>query len=119
MIFLLSHLRPHDLAPPHNPFQWEGQHVKGHQDRGVSYYSLSRLSQLNVQMDRMAKSFWMHLVLTSPIHDIPQPRSHPIHKELWQLWAGDIKITAPSTKELHSLIQDPITDSGQSYWLKQ
>ena len=63
------------------PFQWEGKHVKGHQDCHISYCNLSRLSKLNVQMDLVAKSYWQHLVTSSPTDAIPMPVSHPIHKE--------------------------------------
>ena len=97
------------------PFEWEGVHVKGHQDQKRAYHSLSRLSKLNVQMDKLAKAYWQYLVTNFQEDSIPVPVSHPIYKEGWQLWAGDVKIVEPSTNKLYSLIQDPIT---RSWWVR-
>ena len=97
------------------PFQWVGEHVKGHQDSNVSYFNLPRIAKLNVQMDLMAKSYWLHLVNSHPHDAIPLPVSHSIHKEGWQLWSNDVKIVEPSTNKLYSHIHDPIT---QRWWVR-
>jgi len=41
-----------------SPIQWRNVHVKGHQDDHVHHDELNRAAQLNVEMDRLSKSFW-------------------------------------------------------------
>lgn len=97
------------------PIIWVGVHVEGHQDKGTPLHSLSRLARLNVQMDSLAKSYWQHLVTSSPGDAMPLPTSHPIYGEEWQLWAGDTKISDPNSDNLYAIIQDPVT---HQWWVR-
>jgi hypothetical protein len=38
-----------------SPIQWQFEHLKGHQDKYISYSQLDRWAQLNVQADAIAK----------------------------------------------------------------
>jgi hypothetical protein len=91
-----------------SPIQWKAVHVKGHQDRTKPIQMLSRNARLNVEMDRLAEAYWIHLVSCS--EEMPSPRTHAIFGEEWQLWNGDHKITHPSDKILYPIFQDPHTD---------
>jgi hypothetical protein len=88
--------------------QWETEHVKGHQDRVMPVQALSRKARLNVEMDRLAGAYWIHLVTTSD--SMPTPITQAITGEEWQLWNGDHKMTHPHDNILYSAFQDPITD---------
>jgi hypothetical protein len=90
------------------PIQWEAEHVKGHQDRVAPVQELPRKAQLNVEMDRLAGAYWIHLVTRS--ETMPSPKSQAIFGEEWQLWNGDHKISHPTDKILYSIFQDPFTD---------
>ena len=62
-------------------------------------------------MDTLAKSFWIHLVTSSP--GMPAAPAHAIQHEGWQLWDGHTKIRRPSLKQLYRLLYTPIT---LSWW---
>jgi hypothetical protein len=91
-----------------SPIQWEAIHIKGHQDRHAPIQALSREARLNVEMDRVAGAYWIHL--TSQSENMPAPTTRAIYGEEWQLWNGDHKITHPTDKILYSIFQDPETD---------
>ena len=97
------------------PISWIGEHVKGHQDQHLSYYSLPRLAQLNIEMDLLAKRYWHHLQCSNLDTAAPTPVCHHIHGEQWQIWAGTTKLTHPSTTDLYNTICDPIT---QQWWVR-
>jgi hypothetical protein len=90
------------------PVFWESEHIKGHQDTAIPYQMLSRQAQLNVEMDKIAGAYWIHLVATS--ETMPVPRIHEVFGEEWQLWNGDFKISNPADQTLYSIFQDPQTD---------
>ena len=98
-----------------SPLTWVPEHIKGHQDDWVDVSTLPRVAQMNVAMDHSAKNYWLHLV-HSATPDAPcTPVMHDIYKEGWQLWAGDNKIINPSTPELYSQVQNPIT---KRWWVR-
>jgi hypothetical protein len=88
--------------------QWEAEHVKGHQDRTTPLHDLTRQARLNVEMDRVAEAYWIHLVTRA--ETMPAPKTQVITGEEWQLWNGEHKITHPHDKILYSIFQDPVTD---------
>jgi hypothetical protein len=90
------------------PIHWEAVHIKGHQDRHIPIQKLSRKARLNVEMDRLASAYWIHLISRSDT--MPAPTTRAIFGEEWQLWNGDYKITHPSDNILYSIFQDPETD---------
>jgi len=99
-----------------SPIQWQNIHVKGHQDDHLHYDKLNRVAQLNVKMDRLAKSFWRHCYIHEHTALQPlEPRQHPIHLEGWALWHGTTKVINPNRQHLYELIHDPIT---MSKWIR-
>ncbi|MGL5934842.1 MAG: hypothetical protein ACRCZI_04390, partial [Cetobacterium sp.] len=93
---------------------WKAEHVKGHQDRAKSIHTLTRQAKLNIEVDRTATAYWIHLVSRSKV--MPTPEIIPIHGEEWQLWQGEKKITHPSRKLLYAIMQDRST---QMWWLRE
>jgi hypothetical protein len=95
-----------------SPIQWKGQHVKGHQDKNKQ--KLTRLELLNIEMDKLAKTYWRHLYANpnAPLH---QPVARQIYNEGWSIWAGTEKIVNPHRRTLYQRLQDPIT---QQYWVR-
>jgi len=97
------------------PLQITGHHVKGHQDDHVDLQLLSHPARLNVEMDKLAKAYWLHLTTQTPSNTMPEPIQHPIQGEKWQIWNGDQKVVDPSTDNLYGLIQNPIT---HQWWIR-
>ena len=100
------------------PIVWKGIHVKGHLDDHHRWSDLSRVEQLNVQMDFMAKDFWAHTYtpsLTDGIETVPPPLSHAIHNEGWTIWekSSGNKIIQADRNSLYSILSKP---SLLSYW---
>jgi hypothetical protein len=57
--------------------------IKGHQDSALPLQALTREALLNVEVDKMAGTYWIKLVENS--QTMPQPETHEIHEEEWQL----------------------------------
>jgi hypothetical protein len=96
-----------------SPLSWSGEHVKGHQDDHLLLRPLTRLENLNVAMDTLAKRFWYHMV--NPLNDdlLPEALLHSIYGEGWQIWNGSKKLTRPTNTLLYTCIQGPQT---QFFW---
>jgi len=95
-----------------SPIQWHNIHVKGHQDDHLQCDKLNRVAQLNVEMDRLAKSFWRHCHIHQHAALQPlEPPQHPMHLEGWTLWNANTKVTHPNRQHLCKLTHDPITTS--------
>ena len=92
------------------PIHVHAEHVTGHQDT-KTHRPLTHLEKLNVEMDALAKSFWIHLVTSAP--GMPAAPTPDIQHEGWQLWDGTTKISRPSLKHLYRLLYTPIT---LSWW---
>ena len=86
------------------------EHVKGHQDskKGTP---LTRLENLNVEVDALAKRYWQHHLENSLNHALPQPEQCTIRGEGWQLWDNDTKVTQATTAALYRRAQYPATFS--------
>ncbi len=96
-----------------SPVTWLPEHVKGHQDSAPLLRSLTYLEGLNVRMDWLAKAYWRALARSSPT--LPTPLHQSLSGEGWQLWEGQHKISGPSTDNLYSIIQTPLT---QMWWIR-
>ena len=79
-----------------SPLAWSCEHVRGHQDKHG--FLLNRQEHLNVEMDNLAKSYWIH---TSGYHGSPQQR---VHGEAWPLWIESKKITGQFAPAIHDHI---------------
>ena len=66
-----------------SPITWNAIHVDGHQDDKKNF-PLTRLENLNVEMDSTAKAFWNHLYLHEQHSMIPP--HHQVHGEGWSIW---------------------------------
>ena len=96
-----------------SPLTWTSEHVKGHQDSKKRHQPLTPLERLNVKMDRLAKSTWLHSFRQA---SVPPDIAHiSIRGEGWQLWNGSVKVINPSTSNLYDLIQDSPT---QMWWIR-
>ena len=94
-----------------SPITWKPVHVYGHQDKKVKD-SHRRLSDLNCQMDALAKQYWAFLFHRLPTLEAPHL---PIHNEGWTVWNGNVKVSSPNKAALYGLIMDPIT---QMWWVR-
>ena len=65
-----------------SPITWKPVHVYGHQDKKIKD-SHRRLSNLNCQMDALAKQYWAHLFHLLPPGETPHI---PIYNEGWSIW---------------------------------
>jgi hypothetical protein len=82
------------------------QHVKGHQDSLRPFAELSRLSQLNVSMDKLAKSYLCHL-LDKCNSTVPSN----IHGEGWSCWIDHTKTTTDPTAQIRDhVFRQPMRD---------
>ena len=96
-----------------SPLQWMCEHVRGHQDSKLCHRPLTRLENLNVQMDKLAQVVWTHYAQ----HDetLPLPTLTAIYVEGWQLWHGNTKISDPSVHNIYAILQEPTT---QMWWIR-
>ena len=92
---------------------WTAEHVKGHQDDKL-HHTLTHKELLNVEMDKLAKQYWVHLMHTSG-NFLPVPPEQGIAGEGWQIWVGDKKLNSPNTNTLYDTIHTPIT---QNWWIR-
>jgi hypothetical protein len=70
-----------------SPVHWKPRHVRGHQDKHVPIHLLDMWSQLNVEMDSLAKTYW------NQMHAVVQP-FYPASQYGWSLWTGKRKLAS-------------------------
>lgn len=90
------------------PVNWIFQHVHGHQDRTQHYTLLDRPSQLNVDMDQLAKSYW--IILNS---HRPTPFGLPANTTPYSLWCGAHRLTTWNRQLAQQLFYNRAT---RQYW---
>lgn len=88
--------------------KWKFRHVYGHQDSKTAYRLLDRLSQLNVDMDRLAKSYW-HLLNAQR----PPPFSLPAEDNQLSIWTQTHRLTTWTRQTAQELF---FNRSTLSYW---
>jgi hypothetical protein len=69
-----------------SPIIWTPRHVRGHQDKHIQFKHLDMWSQLNVEMDSLAKSYWNET----------QPTIKPFYPRntfSWSVWIADRKMS--------------------------
>jgi hypothetical protein len=69
-----------------SPLKWKTRHVDGHQDNDVTV-KLDFWAVKNIQMDNLAKVFWMQ-------HSHSAPIFYSISDEGFQVWLGDRKLSS-------------------------
>jgi hypothetical protein len=72
-----------------SPLVWTTRHIEGHQDDDVNA-KLDFWARQNIQMDNLAKIFWMH-------HSHSAHVQYPIMEEGFQVWLGDRKLSLHSS----------------------
>jgi hypothetical protein len=69
-----------------SPLKWTTRHIEGHQDddltKALDFWALQ-----NIQMDNLAKVYWMQHSSTAPV-------LYPISDEGFQVWLGDRKLSS-------------------------
>ena len=88
-----------------SPVQWNYRHVKGHQDDFAG--PLDRWATLNVEMDSLAKAYWLKARDNSLIPN------ESIRYEPWSIWHNERKFIAPIRSALYAHIHNPLMDE---YW---
>jgi hypothetical protein len=72
-----------------SPITWKMRHSEGHQDNDITatpdFWALQ-----NIQMDNLAKVFWMQ-------HSLPAPIIYPVSNEGFQVWLGNHKLSSHSS----------------------
>jgi hypothetical protein len=71
-----------------SPITWTTHHIEGHQDNNATA-KLDFWAKQNIQMDNLAKVFWMR-------HSHSSPMFYPISDEGFQVWLGDRKLSSHS-----------------------
>jgi hypothetical protein len=82
---MLSSLRKKIAA---SPIKWTTRHIEGHQDNDATA-KLDFWAKQNIQMDNLAKVFWMRHSHSSPVF-------YPISDEGFQVWLGNRKLSSHS-----------------------
>ena len=81
-----------------SPITWKFRHVRGHQDKHVSFHMLDMWGQLNVEMDSLAKSYWNeHHSTTLPFY--------PLNTSGWSIWADKRKLSNRNRNQLYDHAQ--------------
>ena len=81
-----------------SPIDWKFKHVRGHQDKHVSFHMLDMWGQLNVEMDGLAKSYWNeHHLSTKPFY--------PMNTSGWSLWTKERKLSNWDRNQLYNHAQ--------------
>jgi hypothetical protein len=93
------------------PFQVLWQQVQGHQldNPFVEYKDLDRLSQLNEDMDILAKT------ILSQVEHTVRPIQHKVFGEPWTIWHRSEKLCHDIPQRLHDIIDGP---ACLSYWAR-
>lgn len=89
---------------------WVSQHVKGHQDQQRKCSLLSTLERLNVEMDSLAKSFWLKVSSTG---DTFPPFPDPLCEESCSFCIEGEKWHCANKQLLYSALAHP---KAVSYW---
>ena len=92
-----------------SPITWTWRHVRGHQDQHCSYAALDWRSQLNVEMDSLAKAYW---IATADSHQ-PFYDTSALH---WRLSLGDRQFSSIDRKLLYDLCHGPPL---RDYWQRK
>jgi hypothetical protein len=74
---------------------WKHRHVRGHQDKHISYQFLDMWGKMNVEMDSLAKVYWNET--SSSVLPFYPPSTFG-----WTLWTGTRKLASWDRKKLYN-----------------
>ncbi len=77
---------------------WKFRHVRGHQDKHLSYQLLDKWGQLNVEMDSLAKAYW------NDTHNNAH-NFYPLSNYGWSIWIGKRKLSTWNRSALYNHAQ--------------
>jgi hypothetical protein len=100
-----------------SPIQWEFRHLKGHQDRHVSYSQLDRWAQLNVLADTIAKNEITRVLNEGGRrgNDLPIP-----YNQCRIFWKDTQGTNEPICSHLSNTLTDLIqSETIKNYWEKK
>ena len=89
-----------------SPIKWKFRHVRGHQDKHIQAQYLDLWSQLNVEMDSLAKSYW------NETQTVIEP-FYPPNTFGWSLWIEERKL---SNWNRHTLYNDAMAHDILDHW---
>ena len=90
-----------------SPVRWHVKHVRGHQDVHQPYHSLDFISQLNVDMDQLAKSYWSILNSNRPApFSLPSP-------DQWGIYSGPRRLVSWNRRTAQQLF---FNRTRTDYW---
>ena len=78
-----------------SPITWKYRHVRGHQDKHIPFHLLDPWSQLNVEMDTLAKVYWNETSTTVPPF-------YPANSSGWSIWTAERKLTTWDRNQLYN-----------------
>ena len=74
---------------------WKFRHVRGHQDKHLTFNMLDMWGQMNVEMDSLAKTYWNETSSsTTPFY--------PTSSHSWSLWVGPQKLSSWDRTSLYN-----------------
>lgn len=103
MLYGIKHLLAESPAST-----WAWRHVKGHLDDHARYEDLDPWSQLNVDMDQLAKTYWRVLN-----QNRPPPFSLPPRPGEWTIWVGNYRFPTWMEDVVHRHVYNRTT---ATYW---
>ena len=92
-----------------SPLQWTWRHVKGHQDKNTHFAALDWRSQLNIEMDGLAKSYWNATYVNHETFYYHDPQA-------WSITHGTRQFSSLDRKLLYELCHGPPL---QAYWRRR
>ena len=105
--FDLIHQIRHEIQ--HSPLLWTWRHIRGHQDKHTQFAALDWRSQLNVEMDSLAKAYW------NTTYDMTAPFP-ATDSSTWQLSHGTYQFTCLDRKLIYELCHGPPL---QQFWRRK
>ena len=93
-----------------SPVKIRFEHIYGHQDDGTEFDKLPRMAQLNVQMDKAAKRYLLHLIRRDARNPIA-PCPSELAEEGISCWIDGIKMTTEAGPAIRrSALGKPLRD---------
>ncbi len=92
-----------------SPLAWKWRHIKGHQDRYTTFDRLDWRSQLNVEVDQLAKTYWNHTYSSHQVFYDDTPGQ-------WRISIGSRQLSHLDRQFVYESIHGPPL---QSYWKKR
>jgi hypothetical protein len=97
-----------DHAIKTSPITWRGKYIQGHQDDHCDFQLLDRPSQLNIEVDHIAKDF-MNIA-------IELPRANKVVSHAWSVSHGHNQLLKDWDNSIYNIVHTP---KAKDYWIKK